>query len=219
MAKHGFALFCLALALLVGAACSGVPGAADGGAGGGTAGVGGGGGTGGVGGGTAGGSGGGSGGDAGNLGDAGTMDAGCFPATGGSDGGANPGDGGLNQPPIAILNVCGTPLPCAPAINVSLAALPLGPNGTRLVQLCGTDSYDPPLNMRPLPFYQFALVTNPSTAVEFGVENNGMKASKGAVELRLDGAATGLYRVSLFVWDDMGQRSADGALLKVNVMQ
>lgn len=130
----------------------------------------------------------------------------------------------LDQLPVAVLKGC---LPSdatcamgkANAMSVTLSTLPMGPNGTRLFQLYGKESYDPPAAPMTLPFYRFRLVSKPSNATEAVLENDGLKNAKAAVQLTLDGAAIGLYRITLDVWDGKNQQSGTSAELKINVFQ
>jgi hypothetical protein len=152
--------------------------------------------------------------------DGGTGDAGV---DGGSEADAGfdcgpDGGSGINQAPVAVLKVCPTSgAACSmTTVSVNLSSLPMGPNGTRLLTLLGTDSYDPPCNTMPLPFYRFNLVGKPSNATESMLENNGLKNAKSAVELTLDGSASGLYRIALDAWDDLDLRSANPSELKIN---
>jgi hypothetical protein len=130
----------------------------------------------------------------------------------------------LDQLPVAIAKGCvPTDLTCAMgkvnAMSVNLSMLPAGPNGTRLFTVWGKESFDPPSNTMALPFYLFRLVSKPSNATEASLENDGLKNAKSAVELKLDGAAVGLYRVTLDVWDDKNQKSGTSSELKINVFQ
>lgn len=131
----------------------------------------------------------------------------------------------LDQLPVAVVKGCvPTDTTCAmgkqASMTVNLSSLPMGTTaGTRLLTIWGKDSYDPPMNTMPLPFYRFRMVSKPSNATEGLLENDGLKNAKSAVTLTLDGAAIGLYRVTLDVWDDKNQQSGTSAELKVNVLQ
>ncbi len=131
----------------------------------------------------------------------------------------------LDELPVAVLKGC---LPadttCAAgklsSMSVNLSTLPNGPTaGTKLLLMYGLDSYDPPGMTKKVTNYQFRLVTHPTNATAASLENDGLKDPKSAVKLTLDGTATGLYRVTLGVFDDKNQASGTVALLSINVNQ
>jgi hypothetical protein len=133
----------------------------------------------------------------------------------------------LDELPVAVLKGC---LPadtaCAAgkisSMSVNLSTLPDGPTaGTKLLLMYGLDSYDPPGTTKKVTKYQFRLVTQPgnANAMVVSLENQGVIDTKSSVKLTLDGAATGLYRVTLDVFDDKDQKSGSSAELKINVLQ
>ncbi len=127
----------------------------------------------------------------------------------------------VDQLPVGMLKGC---LPsdtaCAQGMSgtmsVSLASLPAGPNGTRLLTMFGSDSFDPPGTMTQASQFRFRLVSKPANASNAVLENDSLKTVKSAVSLGLDGAATGLYRITLDVWDATNQQSPVPTELRIN---
>jgi len=130
----------------------------------------------------------------------------------------------LDRVPVALIKACvPTDLACAmPKSSVNLSTLPVGANGTRLMTVSGKDSYDPQSDggiTQPLALYRFRLVSAPTNATDHKLAGDGVKDAGSDTVLSLDGAATGLYRVSLDVWDDKNQQSGNSALLQLTVFQ
>ncbi len=128
----------------------------------------------------------------------------------------------LDQVPVAVLEGC---LPSDPScangqqnnMSVSLSAL----GSTKTLTMSGALSYDPGnTSATPISAYQVRLVTKPSNATAGALANDGVKASSATQTLTLDPAATGLYRVTLTVYDSPNmQASGTAADLKINVTQ
>ncbi len=128
----------------------------------------------------------------------------------------------LDQVPVAVIKACVDVACTMPKSSVSLGMLRAGPNGTRLVTVSGKDSYDPQPDggfEKPLPLYRFRLVSAPSNATEHKLPGDGLKDAGTDVEFTLDGAATGVYKISLDVWDRANQQSGNSALLQLTVFQ
>lgn len=125
----------------------------------------------------------------------------------------------IDQLPVAVIKACApADTACAtPFTTVSLASLPVGANGTRLVTVFGNDSYDPPGMTTKATKFRFNLIGFPAGATTQSLMGGGVKATASKVTLALDGTATGLYRVTLDVWDAGDQKCAASALLNLNV--
>jgi hypothetical protein len=125
----------------------------------------------------------------------------------------------LNQVPVAALDGClPTDTTCANgmenAMSVSLSSL--GSNKSLIMS--GKNSYDPDTG-GSISAYTFRLVTKPSNASAGSLANDGMKLPAQSQILTLDPSATGLYRVTLTVYDNTNQPSGTAADLKINVTQ
>ncbi|MFT3837106.1 MAG: hypothetical protein QM723_08930 [Myxococcaceae bacterium] len=127
----------------------------------------------------------------------------------------------LDQVPVAVLDGC---LPTDPtcangqqnAMSVSLSALA----GNKTLIMSGKNSYDPGnTSSTPISGYTFRLVTKPSNATNGALANDGMKTATDNQVLTLDPTATGLYRVTLMVYDDHNQPAGTAADLKISVGQ
>lgn len=130
----------------------------------------------------------------------------------------------LDQVPVCIVRAClvSDPTCATPKSTVSLGTLPLGPNNTRLINISGAESYDPQPDggfKRPLAGYKFALVGFPGNATDQVLVGANVRDAGSATQLQLDGAAQGLYRVTLDGWDDKDQKCGTQALLQLNVLQ
>jgi hypothetical protein len=125
----------------------------------------------------------------------------------------------LDQLPQAILKGClPTDTTCANAMetNLSVSLSNLGAN--KVLTMSGKASNDPGNPTQPgISNYQFRLVTKPANAANGSLEANGQKQVKSEVALTLDGTATGLYRVTLVVFDDKNQQSPIASELKITV--
>ncbi len=116
----------------------------------------------------------------------------------------------LDQLPVAVVKAC---LPsdtaCTmPKISFSLASLPAGPGGTRLLTISGKDSYDPQPDggqQRPLAGYQFGKV--PGLVSNTATLSNEARDAGQEVTLSLDGVTQGNLRLTLDVWDNANQKS------------
>ncbi len=118
----------------------------------------------------------------------------------------------LDQRPLAVLKACqpsdlATDPMCANgkegSLSVSLSGL-----SSKEITLSGLKSTDPG-NTGPMPIsaYQFILDSSPNAATGASLQNAGLKLPAGLVKLSLDPATTGIYKVSLRVYDDRGQQS------------
>ena len=103
------------------------------------------------------------------------------------------------------------------SMSVSLATLPAGATGTRVLTMFCNDSYDPPGTTTKATKFRFRMVAKPGNALAATLENDGLKTGKSAVTLSLDDMAVGLYRITCDVWDAVDQQSAAPSELKINV--
>jgi hypothetical protein len=125
----------------------------------------------------------------------------------------------LDQLPVALLEGCdASQTQCVDnTLNVSLTSF--GANAKQVV-LSGANSFDPPGNSMPANSkYLFRLVTKPTNASAASLANDGQKIGAATTTLTLDPLATGLYRVTLTVFDDKNQASAFASELKIFVTQ
>jgi hypothetical protein len=105
-----------------------------------------------------------------------------------------------------------------PSMSVELSTLPPPPQH-RVIDIYGTDSYDPP-NMGPIVKWSWYLERpNGSAAdlVQGGVSVHNKETTTGVVQLDFDplltgSPKTGLYKVHLTVFDSANQRSATRTL-------
>jgi hypothetical protein len=101
-------------------------------------------------------------------------------------------------------------------MSVSLSSL--GTNKTLIMS--GKNSYDPGnTSSTPISGYTFRLVTKPSNATSASLANDGTKTAMASQILTLDSTATGLYRVTLMVYDDHMQPSGSATDLKITITQ
>ncbi len=129
----------------------------------------------------------------------------------------------LDQLPVAVLKGClPTETSCSAngsqgSMSISLSQIAGTP---KQLVMFGKDSYDPGnTSATPISGYLFRLVTKPTNATSATLESDGQRTSKDSVMLTLDNNATGLYRVTLTVYDDKGQPSPAAAELRITVNQ
>ncbi len=127
----------------------------------------------------------------------------------------------LDQVPVAVLKGCLPNDPnCANGVenNMSVSLSSLG--SAKQLIMSGADSFDPTATgTQPVQNWQFRLVTKPSNAAGGSLANDGVKDVQPTQILTLDSGATGLYRVTLTVYDDHNQASGTAAELKISVTQ
>jgi hypothetical protein len=103
-------------------------------------------------------------------------------------------------------------------MSVSLSSIAGTP---KKLLIWGKSSFDPG-NTAPtaISAYKFKLI-KPSNAPNSSLEQDSVKQANGSVQLTLDPdlGATGLYRVTLLVWDDKDQQSPVSSELKIDVTQ
>lgn len=127
----------------------------------------------------------------------------------------------LDQLPVAVLKGC---LPseanCSQNGSTLSMSVKLSALSPKELIMHGADSYDPGnTSATPISNYLFRLVTKPGNASGAKLENDGLKTASSSARLTLDNLATGLYRVTLTVYDDRSQQSAIAAELKISVNQ
>ena len=126
----------------------------------------------------------------------------------------------LDQLPVAVLKAC-VPSDTActmPKTTVSLASLPAGPGGTKLLTISGKESYDPQPDggqQRPLAGYQFGKVPGP--LANTATLSDEARDAGQSVTLSLDGVTQGNMRLLLDVWDSANQKSGVQGSLQIQV--
>ncbi|MBI3184239.1 MAG: hypothetical protein HYZ28_19065 [Myxococcales bacterium] len=127
----------------------------------------------------------------------------------------------LDQLPVAVLKGClPTETDCSKNGSLGSMTVRLSNLTPKELTMFGKDSYDPGnTSATPISYYLFRLVTKPTNASNAKLASDGVKTTNSSVKLTLDPLATGLYRVTLTVYDDKGQPSAIAAELKITVNQ
>lgn len=120
----------------------------------------------------------------------------------------------VDPAPVAVIKACHpNDAACAmPFTTVSLASLPNGPAGTKLVTLDGNDSYDPPSMATKATSFKYRLVTSPGSSTLVALTGLTASATPTAT-LTVD--VVGLYRVLLTVTDAGGQTASATLTLTV----
>ncbi|MHB8877688.1 MAG: hypothetical protein ACYC8T_28690, partial [Myxococcaceae bacterium] len=107
--------------------------------------------------------------------------------------------------------------PFSGSMNVRLSTLP---TGQKHLILSGKDSFDPGnTSATPISNWRFRLARKPANATNALLENDGVKGTQNTAKLTLDPAATGIYTVTLLVWDDKNQQAALASELTIAVAQ
>ncbi|MFZ5472033.1 MAG: choice-of-anchor D domain-containing protein [Myxococcota bacterium] len=118
-------------------------------------------------------------------------------------------DSPLDQLPVAVVEGCyPTDVSCSQpergTMSVRLSSLV----AAKELIISGMNSYDPPGTTMPTGSqYQFRLVKKPTNAANASLEQDGVKQANDKVKLILDPLVTGLYQVTLTVYDNVGQPS------------
>ena len=124
----------------------------------------------------------------------------------------------LDQVPIAVLSAC-TPSQLSgdpTCMNGSTATVTVNLNmlNPKEITLSGVKSTDDTMVSK----YRFKLLPPlPQGVTSSNLENNDMQITTPTVKLTIPDGSTGVYRVSLEVWDDRGQKSGNTPVLLINV--
>ncbi len=134
-------------------------------------------------------------------------------------------DSPLNEIPVCVLKGClpamtdCSTMGASNSMTVSLANNFPG-SGPKTITLWGGDSYDPPMAAgMGIAEYKFNAIPPSPNVPGWSITGNNAFSAMSSQTLTLDPAATGQYRVFLYVKDASGQQGGMACQLNINVFQ
>ncbi|MBK7865141.1 MAG: choice-of-anchor D domain-containing protein [Archangiaceae bacterium] len=134
-------------------------------------------------------------------------------------------DSPLNEIPVCVLKGClPSMLDCSAMGSTGSMVVSLSQNfgPMKNVTLWGGDSSDPgneSMTNHGIAQWKYAVIPPSPNISGFNLPNNGVYTMNNSVVLTLDPAATGLYKLFLYVKDGSGQQSATACELRITVNQ
>lgn len=129
----------------------------------------------------------------------------------------------LNQIPVCVLKGCKPAMTDCSAMGAMTSMLVSLTNdfgaGPKNITLWGGDSYDPPATSGGIAEWKFNVIPPSPNVPDWAISGGNVFTTMNSQTLRLDPAATGEYRVFLYVKDPSGQQGGMACQLNVRVVQ